>query len=632
MDRRLLATLLLLPLLAPLAAAEDAPSLGLAVDPPHQAVSAGETARFNLTVSNPGAAPLRVHVDARDDGWSPEEAPLPVTLDVQDATVAPGGSVVLALRVATTNATPAGFRMFRAEATSPDGAPANVTTFSLFVTPPPLAAPAPSFRGGGPATFEATLATPEVTLGGFGFTSIEVELRSESGFATVRSRLEDVDGAFGGALESQEPGRSLLFSPNVTSRVLFPLLPRNATPGDHVVRIHLWLEEDPNVTRTLDALVHVEAPQPLAPPLPIPLGASADDVEVRRPARPIEVAPGKETRVEYAFTNLGNASLTLSLDAPRVERNLSSPDAAPQGFRASWEGFGILDLAPGETLVRRLVVTAPADAKPGDRFVVLDGALPLSVGPGVSLQGQADLVITAPPLPPAPAASEPETPAVAAQPPAQEETADAQPAVAPEPDALGKMGDAVKAYPLAFGGIGVGLGALGLAQLLRKESWRYGFLAGLLPLYTRLSKPKLLDHAARDLLHRLICAEPGIHYSALQERTGLNTGALVHHLRTLERHRLVVSRREGALRRFYPVGAGPLPPVKVETTTPMQARVLALLDEGPLTQREIAERLGLTQQGANHHVKTLERKGLLAMEHEGGVTRCHRVHALSVER
>ncbi|HEX2021819.1 MAG TPA: helix-turn-helix domain-containing protein, partial [Candidatus Thermoplasmatota archaeon] len=69
-----------------------------------------------------------------------------------------------------------------------------------------------------------------------------------------------------------------------------------------------------------------------------------------------------------------------------------------------------------------------------------------------------------------------------------------------------------------------------------------------------------------------------------------------------------------------------LPEVPTQALTPMQARILAILDERPLTQKDLAARLGLTQQGVNYHVKTLERKGHLVVEREGAEWLCHRVH------
>lgn len=166
-------------------------------------------------------------------------------------------------------------------------------------------------------------------------------------------------------------------------------------------------------------------------------------------------------------------------------------------------------------------------------------------------------------------------------------------------------------------------GAIASWVALRRVEWlRFAALAALAPLYSRLAPSSLLDHRKRETIYKLVEQEPGIHFSALLAQTGLPNGVLVHHLRQLERHRLIASRREGALRRFA-VSLAHVPPPPPKPLTPMQARVLDLLAARPHTQREIAAALGLTQQGANRHVKALERRGLLAIRYHEGTWLCH---------
>ena len=90
--------------------------------------------------------------------------------------------------------------------------------------------------------------------------------------------------------------------------------------------------------------------------------------------------------------------------------------------------------------------------------------------------------------------------------------------------------------------------------------------APLLPLYTRLTKRKVLDHDTRERLLSAIRGSPGINLSTLKQEFSLNWGSVIHHLRTLERHRLIVSRREGGWRRFYPVERAPTATVTAAPT------------------------------------------------------------------
>lgn len=166
-------------------------------------------------------------------------------------------------------------------------------------------------------------------------------------------------------------------------------------------------------------------------------------------------------------------------------------------------------------------------------------------------------------------------------------------------------------------------GALVAIAFWRRAEWlRYAALSALLPLYSRLAPTRLLDQERREAIYRAIQEEPGIHFAALLQRTGLASGVATYHVRLLERYNLVKSHRDGPLRRFTPalVAMPPRPPAPI---TPMQQRVLDLLASGPLTQREIAERLGVSQQGANRHVKALERRGALAIRYDSGAWFCH---------
>jgi DNA-binding MarR family transcriptional regulator len=178
------------------------------------------------------------------------------------------------------------------------------------------------------------------------------------------------------------------------------------------------------------------------------------------------------------------------------------------------------------------------------------------------------------------------------------------------------------------GGAIVGAVACGaaVAIFLRRDATRYA-LAVLL--YTRMAKSQALEHPGREEIHRLVAQQPGISYSGIQRTTDMNTGTLVHHLRALERSGMLVSRKEAGARRFWVASA---PPARdaAPALTPMQARVMAMLEEQPLTQGEIAQRLGLSQQGANHHVKTLERAGRIEPVLRDGAWRYQPVTAFEV--
>ncbi len=178
-----------------------------------------------------------------------------------------------------------------------------------------------------------------------------------------------------------------------------------------------------------------------------------------------------------------------------------------------------------------------------------------------------------------------------------------------------------EAARLALGGaIAAGLT---VALLRRREGARYAAVGLLAPLYTRLRRSDVLDHATRDRLLAAVAAEPGLPLAALGRRAGASGTTVAYHLHLLERHGLVASRREGPFRVFYAPEAVRDAPTDVLTSA--ERRVLDLLArDGPLTQRALAERLDVTKQAVNYHVKRLARRGLLAVEDRGGARVCVR--------
>lgn len=164
------------------------------------------------------------------------------------------------------------------------------------------------------------------------------------------------------------------------------------------------------------------------------------------------------------------------------------------------------------------------------------------------------------------------------------------------------------------------LATVSAAALWRHPAWRAWSAAPLAALYSRFTRKDVLQHETRDRILARLHERGGLTLDELRATTGLSRGGLIHHLTTMERHGLVVTRHEGARRRVY--AAGVRLPVLGAVPTPGQARVLALLQEaGPLPQGEVARRLGITQQGASHHLTRLAREGRLRVEQEGGERR-----------
>lgn len=85
----------------------------------------------------------------------------------------------------------------------------------------------------------------------------------------------------------------------------------------------------------------------------------------------------------------------------------------------------------------------------------------------------------------------------------------------------------------------------------------YGFPALLrftVPGYARLHGSDVLELESRRSVLTIVGSHPGVHFRELQRLSGLGVGTLHYHLSVLERESLVVARREGMWKRFYPSG------------------------------------------------------------------------------
>lgn len=171
-------------------------------------------------------------------------------------------------------------------------------------------------------------------------------------------------------------------------------------------------------------------------------------------------------------------------------------------------------------------------------------------------------------------------------------------------------------------GVAAGMGAVGVGALaLARRPWREKFLWGAAGLYTRLARPDVLGHDERERLYRIIEESPGTHFHALQRQLGWNTGTLTYHLRVLERHGFVVSRRDGLYRRFYLQGAAPRKETFTDGPTGLRADVLeAIRNQHGMSQADLALALGANKQTVNYHVKALERAGTIRVEKRGRET------------
>ena len=139
----------------------------------------------------------------------------------------------------------------------------------------------------------------------------------------------------------------------------------------------------------------------------------------------------------------------------------------------------------------------------------------------------------------------------------------------------------------------------------------------------------------RGRLMGYLTANPGCHFRALMSALDMSNGQITHHLRVLEAEENVWRKSDGRLVRYYPLtnqlhpGTAdadlPVPPLSPDPNS-LQGKILNLLDEdGGLgqfpTQAELAKRLEKSQQLISHHLRTLQKYGLVERRKMGVMNR-----------
>ncbi len=140
-------------------------------------------------------------------------------------------------------------------------------------------------------------------------------------------------------------------------------------------------------------------------------------------------------------------------------------------------------------------------------------------------------------------------------------------------------------------------------------------LGGLAALFTRLTAPKVLSHAARRDLRERIRNEPGIRYRELARETDLAFGVLTYHLGVLERNHFIVARREPGTVRYYEPGHAPAagsPLGDVE-----RALVELVAREGSIRLADAARHVGRDRRDLHRRLPGLVEAGHLATRKEG---------------
>ena len=178
-----------------------------------------------------------------------------------------------------------------------------------------------------------------------------------------------------------------------------------------------------------------------------------------------------------------------------------------------------------------------------------------------------------------------------------------------------------------------GILSLLVAAIATNESWRIPATSAglwLLGLVGRTSETSD-GRYQRGRLMGYLTANPGCHFRALMAALEMSNGQITHHLKILEDEGRIWRRPDGRLVRFYPYTSNlhpgvlnddlPMPPLSPDPNS-LQGKILRLLDDdGQMntfpTQAELAHRLDRSQQLVSHHLRTLQKYGLVQKRKSG---------------
>ena len=135
-----------------------------------------------------------------------------------------------------------------------------------------------------------------------------------------------------------------------------------------------------------------------------------------------------------------------------------------------------------------------------------------------------------------------------------------------------------------------------------------------------------------------LTANPGCHFRALMAAMQMSNGQCTHHIRILEKEDKIWRKKDGRLVRYYPLTSDmnpyteeqelPVPPLSPDPKS-LQGKILTILDDDGLmgefpTQAALAKRLDKSQQLISHHLRTLQKYGLVERR-KMGMKNCYKL-------
>ena len=135
--------------------------------------------------------------------------------------------------------------------------------------------------------------------------------------------------------------------------------------------------------------------------------------------------------------------------------------------------------------------------------------------------------------------------------------------------------------------------------------------------YSRHDDSDPLEHDVRAAVHEAVEDQPGLHLSALSERVEVPLSTVRHHVRVLERERLLAGVKLRGKRRLFPAGSDGRRLVAALADGPTAAVLDALVRHEPASVSTLARELDRDASTISHHLSRLAEDGLVERERDG---------------
>jgi DNA-binding response OmpR family regulator/biotin operon repressor len=133
---------------------------------------------------------------------------------------------------------------------------------------------------------------------------------------------------------------------------------------------------------------------------------------------------------------------------------------------------------------------------------------------------------------------------------------------------------------------------------------------------------ELINNKTRDVLYDYVLNHPGEHFRAIQEACELGNGVLDYHLHILEKNKIIKSKKDGIYKRYYLYNQKVLDNPKHKFTE-FESNILELLQDNPLSQKDIADEFDTSKQRINYYIQKLKRAGYIYVDKKSGNTLCY---------